>query len=37
MQDEMQREILEEEAWHHRMNEMYTYTDDGFCDGFTKW
>jgi hypothetical protein len=37
MQDEMQHEILEEEAWHHRMNDMYTYTDDGFCDGFTKW
>jgi hypothetical protein len=28
---------LEYDDWHERMNSMYTYTEDGFCDGFTKY
>ena len=27
----------EEIDWHKRMNDMYNYTEDGFCDGFTKY
>lgn len=34
------QEMVAEEAeddWHERMNDMYTYAEDGFCDGFTKY
>ena len=25
------------EEFHERLNDMYSYTEDGFCDGFTKY
>jgi hypothetical protein len=37
IQESIQQKIIEEDVWHTMMNNMYNYTDDGFCDGFTKW
>ena len=34
IQEEQTQEA--EDDWHQQMNDMYTYTEDGFCDGFTK-
>lgn len=29
--------LAEEENWHYMMNDMYVYTEDGFCDGFARY
>ena len=28
---------LENEQWESNMSNLYTYGEDGFCDGFTNW
>lgn len=35
IQEEQAQEA--EDDWHQQINNMYTYTEDGFCDGFTKY
>lgn len=40
MTDEQQWEIeqhLHNEQWESNMSNLYTYGEDGFCDGFTNW
>ena len=34
---ENDQEQMINDDWHERMNSMYTYTDDGFFDVFTKY
>jgi len=36
-EQEQQENYMLEEDWRKRMNNMYTYDDDSFCDGFTKY
>ena len=33
----LEEQLRQEEEWHEMMNDLYTYNDDGFCDGFTKY
>lgn len=28
---------LQNEQWENNMSNLYTYGEDGFCDGFTNW
>ena len=28
---------LQSEQWESNMSNLYTYGEDGFCDGFTNW
>jgi hypothetical protein len=28
---------LQNEQWESNMTNLYTYGEDGFCDGFTNW
>ena len=28
---------LHNEQWESNMSNLYTYREDGFCDGFTNW
>lgn len=28
---------LQNEQWESNMSNLYTYGEDGFCDGFTNW
>ena len=28
---------LQNEQWESNMSNLYTYDEDGFCDGFTNW
>lgn len=28
---------LQNEQWENNMSNLYTYSEDGFCDGFTNW
>lgn len=40
--EEENQKILEDEYYRQeqereRLNDLYTYTDDGFCDGFTRY
>lgn len=37
IEDAQREQYLHDLQWQENMNKLYTWDDDGFCDGFTNW
>ena len=35
LKQQAEQEFIEQQNWEENMNSLYTYGEDGFCDGFT--